>query len=84
MVYVLLAIKQGESIKGTFISAACGFLSAPLLAPPIALFMGHEAYEAWYAGGIALCGQFVPQLLQSTIKVLNIDTIINRFFGGRK
>lgn len=84
VVYIVLAIRQGEPLKGTILSAICGFLSAPLLAPPIAAFMGHDSFEAWYAGGIALCGQFVPQLIQSTIKVLNVDMLINKFFGGRK
>lgn len=83
-VYFLLSVIQKEPVGRTALGAFCGFISAPFLGPMIAIFFGYPEHDIYYVSGIAVCGHFVPQLIQSAIKTLKVDMLIDIVFRGNK
>lgn len=79
-VYFLLSKEQ---IKDKIKSTTAGFISGVVLAPMIADVMSDGNGVVWYVAGVTLCGQFVPQLIQSvitSIKHTDVIEFVKRFF----
>lgn len=84
ILYILLS---KEPLFQRILHGGCGFLAALIFSKPIATFLSSPADAHIYGAAIALCGQFIPELLQSTIRKVasaNIVDKITDFIGGKK
>ena len=73
LVYVMLS---RETLIRRFASGASGFICALIFADPIdKAFTGGEHATVW-ASLIALCGQFVPVLIQTTVSAIKHTDVI--------
>jgi len=81
MLYIFLS---KEKLLERLLSAASGFLAAIIFAPIAADIFSDGKGLQYYAASISLCGQFIPQLLQTLIKKFSITKIIDKFNLGGK
>lgn len=78
---------RGEPIPQRLLHGGSGFISALIFAQPMAEWFGIPEKAYMFGAGIALCGQFIPELLQVTIKKVanaNILERLQKFFSGGK
>lgn len=84
---ILYIILSKEPLKQRILHGFCGFIAALIFSKPIAGFLSSESDAHIYAAGIALCGQFIPELLQTTIRKVVSANIVDKliaFIGGKK
>lgn len=85
---VLYILLSKEPIIQRIMHGLCGFLAALIFSKPIATFLSSPDDAHIYAAAIALCGQFIPELLQSTIRKVASANIVEKLItfisGGKK
>lgn len=80
---VLYILISKENITQRLVSGAAGFVAAIIFSPLLAETLSDGNGAHIYSAGIALCGQFVPQLIQTCItKIKHTDVydMIARLF----
>lgn len=65
IVYVLIS---QEPLKRKIVGGASGFLSALIFSQPLSNLFSNGDGVHIYSAIIALCGQFIPQLIQSLVQ----------------
>ena len=85
ILYILLS---KDPIVQRILHGGCGFIAALIFSKPIASFLSSPDDAHIYGAAIALCGQFIPELLQTTIKKIAsaniVEKIITFISGGKK
>lgn len=80
---ILYILISKERLGQRLVSGAAGFLAAVIFPPLLAETLSKGEGAHIYSAGIALCGQFVPQLIQTCItKIKHTDVydFISRIF----
>lgn len=71
VIYILMS---NENTVQRLISGLSGFLAAIIFSPLLSDILSNGEGAHIYSAGIALCGQFVPQLIQKSItKIKHTD-----------
>lgn len=84
ILYILLS---KDAVMQRLLHGGCGFIAALIFSKPIAGFLSSPDDAHIYGAAIALCGQFIPELLQGAIRKIASANIIDRiadFMGGKK
>ena len=82
VLYIMSA--RGEPIPQRILHGGSGFIASLIFAKPMAIWFGLPDSAHIFGAGIALCGQFIPELLQVTIKKIanvNIEDKLNKLLS---
>ena len=75
---VLYILLSKEPIVQRFLSGSAGFIAAVMFSEPAANLLTDGQGKEYYAAVIALCGQFIPELLKETVTKIKGSIIFER------
>lgn len=84
---VLYILLSKEAIIQRVISGAAGFIAAVMFSELAANFLTNGQGIEYYAAVIALCGQFIPELLKESVTKIKGSVVFDKIlknFGLRK